>query len=119
MISGGVRNSTPIRNTITEPTIPNHVHLITGIQSGSLNIGGCPRGTQVEFDPTALHYSEITIKSTFHHTPRFIALALDTIASGEIHASDFVTGEILLQELPLFFWHLKHRNGELKTAVIP
>ncbi len=87
---------------------------------GTVNLfGGCPRGSQVQFDPAALHYSEITIKSTFHHTPRFIREALDTIARGEIRASDFVTGEIPLRELPRMFEHMKHRNGELKTAVIP
>lgn len=89
-------------------------------RGGTVNLfGGCPRGTQVQFDSTALHYSEITIKSTFHHTPRFIREALDAIARGEIRASDFVTGEIPLRELPAMFEHMKHRNGELKTAVIP
>ncbi len=89
-------------------------------RGGTVNLfGGCPRGAQVEFDPTVLHYSEITIKSTFHHTPRFIREALDAIARGEIRASDFVTGEIPLRELPQMFEHMKHRNGELKTAVIP
>jgi L-iditol 2-dehydrogenase len=89
-------------------------------RGGTVNLfGGCPRGSQVEFDPTALHYSEITIKSTFHHTPRFIREALEAIARGEIRASDFVTGEISLRELPQMFEHMKHRNGELKTAVIP
>lgn len=87
---------------------------------GTVNLfGGCPRGSQVQFDPAALHYSEITIKSTFHHTPRFIREALDAIGRGEIRASDFVTGEIPLRELPRMFEHMKHRNGELKTAVIP
>jgi L-iditol 2-dehydrogenase len=89
-------------------------------RGGTVNLfGGCPRGSKVEFDPAALHYSEITIKSTFHHTPRFIREALDTVARGEIRAGDFVTGEIPLQELPQMFEHMKHRNGELKTAVIP
>lgn len=87
---------------------------------GTVNLfGGCPRGCHVEFDPAALHYSEVTIKSTFHHTPRFIREALETIARGEIRASDFITGEIPLRELPQLFQHMKHRNGELKTAVIP
>ncbi len=87
---------------------------------GAVNLfGGCPRGTQVQFDPTALHYSEITIKSTFHHTPRFIREALDAISRGEIRASDFVNAEIPLRELPLMFQHMKHRNGEMKVAVIP
>jgi L-iditol 2-dehydrogenase len=89
-------------------------------KGGTVNLfGGCPRGSQVQFDPAALHYSEITIKSTFHHTPRFIREALDTISRGEVCASDFITGEIPLRELPQVFEHMKHRNGELKTAVIP
>jgi L-iditol 2-dehydrogenase len=89
-------------------------------RGGTVNLfGGCPQGSQVQFDPIALHYSEITIKSTFHHTPRFIREALETIARGEIRATDLVTGEIPLRELPQMFQHMKHRNGELKTAVIP
>jgi L-iditol 2-dehydrogenase len=89
-------------------------------KGGRVNLfGGCPSGTQVNFDPAALHYSEITIKSTFHHSPRFIREALDTIVRGEIRASDFITGEVPLTELPHVFEHMKQRNGELKTAVIP
>lgn len=89
-------------------------------KGGTVNLfGGCPRGTQVNFDPAALHYSEITIKSTFHHTPRFIREALNTIERGEIRSSDFITGEVPLEELPHVFEHMKQRNGELKTAVIP
>jgi len=89
-------------------------------RGGTVNLfGGCPRGSKVEFDPTALHYSEITIKSTFHHTPRFIREALDAVARGEVRGTDFITGEIPLQELPGLFEHMKHRNGEQKTAVIP
>jgi L-iditol 2-dehydrogenase len=89
-------------------------------KGGTVNLfGGCPRGAQVNFDPAALHYSEITIKSTFHHTPRFIREALATISRGEIRASDFITGEVPLTELPHVFEHMKHRNGELKTAIIP
>jgi L-iditol 2-dehydrogenase len=89
-------------------------------KGGTVNLfGGCPRGTQVQFDPAALHYSEVTVKSTFHHTPRFIREALDTIARGEVCAGDFITGEIPLCELPKVFEHMKNRNGDLKTAVIP
>jgi L-iditol 2-dehydrogenase len=89
-------------------------------KGGTVNLfGGCRTDARVEFDPSALHYSEITIKSTFHHTPRFIRKALAAIERGEIRSSDFVTGERSLDELPLFFEQMKRRNGELKTAVIP
>ena len=87
---------------------------------GTVNLfGGCPRGTKVEFESSALHYSEITIKSSFHHTPRFIREALDAISRGEVSARDFVTGEIRLSELPDLFQHMKNRNGQLKVAVMP
>lgn len=89
-------------------------------RGGAVNLfGGCPRGSQVQFDPSLLHYSEITLRSTFHHTPQFVRKALDAVVKGEIRASDFVTGEIPLDELPHFFQKMKHRNGELKMAVIP
>ena len=89
-------------------------------KGGAVNLfAGCAKGTEVKVDPWALHYSEITVKSTFHHTPRFFREALDTIARGEIHARDFITGEAPLVDLPSVFEHMKNRNGELKTAVIP
>ncbi len=89
-------------------------------RGGTVNLfGGCPQGSHVQFDPSVLHYSEITIRSTFHHTPHFIRKALDTVARGEIRASDFVTAEIPLDDLPRFFQSMKNRNGELKAAVIP
>ena len=87
---------------------------------GTVNLfGGCPRGTKVEFEASALHYSEITIKSSFHHTPRFIREAMDLIASGNVGARDFVTGEVTLNDLPQVFEHMKNRNGQLKVAVKP
>jgi hypothetical protein len=41
------------------------------------------------------------------------------VARGEIRSSDFVNAEIPLTELPKMFEHMKHRNGEMKVAVIP
>jgi L-iditol 2-dehydrogenase len=61
----------------------------------------------------------VTLKSSFHHTPRFIREALEAITRGEIRSSDFVNAEIPLSELPQMFAHMKARNGEMKIAVIP
>jgi L-iditol 2-dehydrogenase len=80
---------------------------------------GLPSGTQVEIDPAAIHYSEIKIISTFHHTPRFIREALEAIRRGDILAHDFVTEEIHLSELPQAFARMKSRSGEIKLAVRP
>jgi L-iditol 2-dehydrogenase len=88
-------------------------------RGGAVNLfGGCPRGSSVQIDPTLLHYSEVTVRSTFHHTPQYVRQALETIARGEIKASDFVTGQISLNELPGFFQHMKNRNGDMKMAVV-
>lgn len=89
-------------------------------KGGTVNLfAGCAKGTEVKLDPWRLHYSEITIKSTFHHTPRFMREALSAIARGEISANDLITGEAPLMELPRVFEQMKHRNGTLKTAIIP
>ena len=32
--------------------------------------GGCPNGSRIELDTNLLHYSEMTCKASFHHTPR-------------------------------------------------
>jgi L-iditol 2-dehydrogenase len=88
-------------------------------RGGAVNLfGGCARGSSVQIDPAVLHYSEVTVRSTFHHTPHFVRQALETIARGEIKASDFVTGQISLEELPRFFEHMKNRNGDMKMAVV-
>lgn len=89
-------------------------------KGGTVNLfGGCPRGTEVKIDPSVLHYSEVTIKSSFHHTPHFIRESLDAIVRGDVRAVDFVTGEAPLAELSGVFQQMKNRNGELKTAIIP
>jgi len=80
---------------------------------------GLPSGTHVEIEPAAIHYSEIKIISTFHHTPRFIREALEAIRRGDILAHDFITEEITLAELPNAFERMKSRSGEIKLAVRP
>ena len=80
---------------------------------------GLPSGTRVEIEPAAMHYSEIKLISTFHHTPRFIREALEAIKRNDITAHDFVTEEISLADLPQAFERMKSRSGEIKLAVRP
>ena len=54
--------------------------------------GGPPSGTRVELDTNLLHYSEITCKASFHHTPRAFREALDIIESGGVTAEAFCAG---------------------------
>lgn len=80
---------------------------------------GLSSGTHVEIEPAAIHYSEIKLISTFHHTPRFFREALEAVRRGDISAHDFVTEEIRLADLPQAFERMKSRSGEIKLAVRP
>lgn len=90
-------------------------------KGGVINFfGGCPAGTKVGLDTSLLHYSEITCKATFHHTPEHIRRSLDLIAEGTINATHVVNHEEPLSELPQILSDLAHqRNGQIKTAIIP
>jgi L-iditol 2-dehydrogenase len=81
--------------------------------------GGPPSGTRVELDTNLLHYSEITCKASFHHTPRAFREALDIIGSGGIAAKDFVQAEEPLASLSKVLFRLMEGSGALKTAIIP
>jgi L-iditol 2-dehydrogenase len=81
--------------------------------------GGCPTGTEVGVDTNLLHYSELTLKASFHHTPALIRKALDTVSRGYISAKDMVNRVEPLTNLLEVMQHLMSHNGHLKTAIIP
>jgi len=89
-------------------------------RGGTINLfGGCPSGTQIPLDSTLIHYSEITIKATFHHTPRHIREALEAIRLGHVRPRTLITGEEKLASLSNVLERLLNRNGDLKIAIIP
>ncbi len=89
-------------------------------RGGTINLfGGCPSGTHIPLDTTLIHYSEITIKASFHHTPRHIREALDAIHKGQVRAGQLITGEEKLASLRNVMERLLNRNGDLKIAIIP
>jgi len=81
--------------------------------------GGCPNDTTVNLDTALLHYSEITCKASFHHTPAHVRKALDLVSAGHIRASFFVNREEPLANLLEVMRHLMSHNGHLKTAILP
>jgi L-iditol 2-dehydrogenase len=89
-------------------------------RGGTVNFfGGCPNESRVSLDTSLLHYSEITCKASFHHTPGHIRKALDIICNGDIRARDFVNREEPLTNLLEVMRHLMSHNGHLKTAILP
>ena len=79
--------------------------------------GGCPSGTSVSLDTGLIHYSNLTLRASFHHTPRTIRHALAFIEAGVIRAADFVDGECALSQLPELFQAMAAGNRAVKTFI--
>ena len=89
-------------------------------RGGTVNFfGGCPNDSHVSLDTSLLHYSEITCKASFHHTPMHIRKALESVSRGDVTAKDFVNREEPLTNLLEVMRHLMSHNGHMKTAIIP
>ena len=89
-------------------------------KGGTVNFfGGCPNETQVQLDTNLLHYSELTCKASFHHTPKLIQKALGAVTRGDIRARDFVVGEEPLHKIKEVLRYLMNSSGRMKTAIIP
>ena len=89
-------------------------------RGGAVNFfGGCASGTKVELDTNRLHYSELTLKATFHHTPESVRKAFALIAEKKIKSTDYVTGEAPLSKLKQVLQQMLERGNQIKTAIIP
>jgi L-iditol 2-dehydrogenase len=87
-------------------------------KGGAVNFfGGCPSGTSVRLDTGLVHYSNLTLLASFHHTPRTIRRALRLIEERVIRAEDFVDGECGLSALPDLFRSMAAGNRAVKTLI--
>jgi L-iditol 2-dehydrogenase len=85
--------------------------------------GGPPSGTVVALDTNRLHYGDITLKASFHHTPATCRTAFGLIASGRFKSAEFITGEASLEDVPEVFRGMLTRsvtNGQrdIKTVIL-
>jgi len=84
--------------------------------------GGPPSGTKVQLDTNRLHYGDITLKASFHHTPATCRTAFELVTSGRFKCAEYITGRVGLDQVPDLFARMMNRNGgsrEIKTAVFP
>lgn len=94
-------------------------------KGGVVNLfGGPPAGTQVSLDTNLIHYSDLTLKASFHHTPATVRRAFELLQSGRFQADDFLTGTATLQEVPEVFGRMMTRPAdgtapEIKTVIYP
>jgi len=62
-------------------------------------VGGCPRGTEVSFPTGPIHYDELELRGSFHHSRDEVDEALAALATGRV-AWELLHGEtISLQQL--------------------
>ena len=79
--------------------------------------GGLPREAHPPVDAFRLHYEELTIRGSFHHTPRTVRAALAFLASGAYPWELLVTHRVPLDDLPALFEDPP--RDLLKAAVTP
>ena len=85
--------------------------------------GGPPKGTVVALDTNRLHYGDITLRASFHHTPTACAEAFELIKSGGFKSAGFITRTARLDDVPAVFARMMTRSADnradIKTAVFP
>ena len=92
-------------------------------KGGLVNLfGGPPSGTSVSLDTNLIHYSDLTLKASFHHTPATARRAFELVASDRFQAQDFLTGTATIEDLPNVFRRMLTRPAdgiapEIKTAI--
>jgi L-iditol 2-dehydrogenase len=74
-------------------------------------------GREVALDTYRLHYEELTLRGTFHHTPRHVRAALAFLASGAYPWQRLVTHQVGLERVAGLF--ADPPTDLLKAAVLP
>ena len=78
--------------------------------------GGLPRDAWPPVDAYRVHYEELTVRGSFHHTPQTVRAALVFLASDAYPWTRLVTHRVSLDELPTLFE--APPAGLLKAAVV-
>ena len=92
---------------------------IVHLYQGKGLFGGCPADTKVQLDTSRIHYDEITLKGTFHHTPATVRTALGLIADGRMPARSLIQQRAALIDLPDVLRSLMNGNCAVKVAIDP
>ncbi len=80
--------------------------------------GGCPSGSRVNLETRPLHYSELTLKGVFHHTPAYFAQAVELIGGQHIDVEALITARVPLASALTAIELLVRKQG-VKYALIP
>jgi len=89
-------------------------------KGGIVNLfGGCSSGTSISVGTGRMHYDEIRLIASFHHTPTAFRRALNLIDSGTIPADKWIKAAYPLSKLKAVFREMLQGHAPPKTAIIP
>lgn len=80
--------------------------------------GGCKPGSRVKFNAGRLHYDEITVRGTFHFTPRDVRKAMLLLKEKKIRVKKLISGTYALKDIGEAFQKLMRGEG-IKYAIVP
>ena len=82
------------------------------------------RWAVVALDTDRLHYGDLTLKASFHHTPATVRAAFALIASGRFKSERYLSQESSLRNVPALFAEMAagsavHASRGIKTVIQP
>ena len=83
-----------------------------------LLFGGCQGGTSVTFDADKIHYGELHLQGTFHHTPSAVERAFNLIASNRVSIGPLITHQMPLEKAEEAL-KMMGEGKALKIALLP
>ncbi|MCS7138264.1 MAG: zinc-dependent dehydrogenase [Candidatus Caldarchaeum sp.] len=81
-----------------------------------LLFGGPPKGTKFSADTYTIHYGEVRVQGSFHHTPQDVYTTLKLIESKRLPLKSLITARAKLSEIVSVFDSLR-QGREIKVAI--
>jgi L-iditol 2-dehydrogenase len=84
-----------------------------------LLFGGCASDVRISVDPSRLHYDEIAVLSSFHHTPRHVQAALEALATKRLSIEPLLEPSVGLDGVADALARMSRRELRGKVPVLP
>ena len=84
-----------------------------------LLFGGCASDVRISVEPARLHYDEVQILSSFHHTPRHVKQALEALGSGRLAIEPLLETPVGLDGVAEALRRMCRREVRGKVPVLP
>ena len=63
-------------------------------------VGGCPMGTEAKLPADPIHYEELELRGSFHHSREEVQRSLEALGSGQLRLESLLGETISLEQLP-------------------